>query len=510
MNRTIYLPLVVAVLFASFCFSCSSQSPEEKSTPMIVVGNKTIDKTEFIRRAEYTIRPPFCKGNGPLEKKIILNSLVAEKLLALEAGQDNELTNNPEFQSYLTGRKEQAMRQYFYYDRAYHPVSLPDSVITRAFKLASLHYKINYLTITDSQKVNLLSRETKKANFSLQTFFHTVSGKDSIPTRDVGYFDADLHPLLAKEIYSKPLKKGAVVGPIKTGEKQYVVIQVDAVRERIDMEPTSRKQTLLDIKEKLTNQYAAELYEREVKSIMSGKSLNFNPNIFKKVVKLMGPQYLKSEKEFKKEFKEKFWQKDAEREALDAIGEGLDNLADQEFFNFNGEIWTVKHFEDELSKHPLVFREKHFNKRNFAEQFKLAIVDMVRDREICKVCYEGGYDQIAMVKHNYEMWKDNLLSLYQKNNYLKDQDITDLKKGDIYKKVLNPYIRKLQKKYSDRIFIDIEKFDDIKLTRIDMMALQQNVPFPIMVPGFPQLIDDHRMDYGRKMEKNNYKTEVEQ
>mgnify|MGYP001147819957 CR=1 FL=1 len=40
---------------------------------------------------------------------------------------------------------------------------------------------------------------------------------------------------------------------------------------------------------------------------------------------------------------------------------------------------------------------------------------------------------------------------------------------------------------------------EIALTRIDMMTLQENMPYPIVVPNFPVLTTNHPLDYGRKM-----------
>jgi hypothetical protein len=52
---------------------------------------------------------------------------------------------------------------------------------------------------------------------------------------------------------------------------------------------------------------------------------------------------------------------------------------------------------------------------------------------------------------------------------------------------------------NDEIEVNVDEFNKIQLTRIDMFALQENVPFPIMVPAFPQVTTDHKLNYGRKM-----------
>ena len=48
------------------------------------INDRVITKEDFILRSEYTIRPAYCKSNNQIHKKIILNSLIAEKLMALE------------------------------------------------------------------------------------------------------------------------------------------------------------------------------------------------------------------------------------------------------------------------------------------------------------------------------------------------------------------------------------------------------------------------------------------
>ena len=58
----------------------------------------------------------------------------------------------------------------------------------------------------------------------------------------------------------------------------------------------------------------------------------------------------------------------------------------------------------------------------------------------------------------------------------------------------------MQAKYDDRIEVNVEEFNKIKLTRIDMIVMQERVPFPVMVPSFPQLTTDYHLDYGKILE----------
>ena len=67
----------------------------------------------------------------------------------------------------------------------------------------------------------------------------------------------------------------------------------------------------------------------------------------------------------------------------------------------------------------IIFWKLKFPKNEFAEQFKLAIVDMIRDKYITQDAYKKGYDKANIVNRNFQMWKDNLLALYQKEEMKK-------------------------------------------------------------------------------------------
>ena len=112
--------ILLAVLYGVFVFCGKEVSDQPVEKILVKIGDKTISVNEFIHRAEYTIRPKYCNQDNYIHKKIILNSLIAEKLLALEAAGRNELAEDVQFQDYIRGRKEQAMRQWLYYNDFYN------------------------------------------------------------------------------------------------------------------------------------------------------------------------------------------------------------------------------------------------------------------------------------------------------------------------------------------------------------------------------------------------------
>jgi hypothetical protein len=162
----------------------------------------------------------------------------------------------------------------------------------------------------------------------------------------------------------------------------------------------------------------------------------------------------------------------------------------------------VEKFQEELDTHPLVFRKKNIKAQEFPGQFRLAVADLIRDKFITEDAYKKGYDNLNTVQDYTAMWQDNAISLFYREKFLKENNFDGIFSENYMKAInqhLNPLVDSLQNKYSDKIYIDTEIFNDIELTRIDLFAIQNNVPYPVAVPAFPVVTTDDRLDYGKKM-----------
>ena len=69
---------------------------------------------------------------------------------------------------------------------------------------------------------------------------------------------------------------------------------------------------------------------------------------------------------------------------------------------------------------------------------------------------------------------------------------------DLIKNILTPKSNLLFKKYSDQIVVDVDMFNDIKLSRIDMVVINVNQPYQLLVPLFPKLTTKNDLNYGIK------------
>ena len=422
-------------------------------------------------------------------------------MLVLEAGKNNELDQKKNFQLYIQGRQEQAMREWLLHEEGFQKVQLEDSEIQKVYDKSGRTYKIQYFSIPDDSVAATLNEEYINKEGRFEALHQQLWQDEAMPEREVAWKSQE-HPMIHEALFSESLAKGFVIGPLKIGDNDHIVMKVMGWTDELAISENERQQRWNEIKQKLTSEKALEIYDKYVVQIMEGKKLEFDRQTFNNIVNLIGPLYMRSPKEKQELLLNAAFRRNAENPEIEHLAKGIDELMADGFFRVEDQHWSVRDFMEEIQRHPLVFR-KNMQKSDFAQQFKLAIVDMIRDKYLTQEAYKRGYQEVGAVKQNKQMWHDALLAQYQKSQYLKSKipNLSDsLNTLIMMKDYLNPYIDQLQKKYSDRIQVNVEQFDKIRLTRVDMIVMQNNVPFPVMVPDFPQVTTDSKLDYGKKME----------
>ncbi|MBN1155198.1 hypothetical protein JXB12_09805 [candidate division KSB1 bacterium] len=497
-HHTHGVSVLLFVLGIALITQCARQKKEaiKEGDILVKIDDKVITVDEFIRRAEYTIRPPYCQRDNYIHKKIVLNSLIAEKLLALEAGNPPDLLQNEQYSNYIRGRKEQVMLQMYYHRNAYERVELDSSEIKTAFKLAGRTYDVSFFSVDEADKATLFIDRLNQTDARFEDLYEFYFGDRDIPEKEVPW-SKDINDPLQQAMFSDPLLKGQIVGPVNIEDGDYfLVIRVNGWVDRPAITDTQISERLRDVTESLTKQQAMAIYKERVAEIMRGKRLEFSNETFNRLSEYLAPFYMKTEEDKKEAFNKRFWENEL---VSDSVITSLKQIIDDPLLRIDGETWDLKRFFREISIHPLVFRQRNISNRDFPAQLRLAIVDMVQDKYVVSEAYKQGLDQLPTVQQYTAMWEDNLLSLYQKNHYLRTKDTQGMDYLATIEHYLNPYVDSLQIKYHDVIGINTDLFENINLTNIDMFVVQRNVPFPVIVPGFPLLTTDNTLDYGRKI-----------
>lgn len=479
--------------------SCSSE-PEVAGEVLATIGDRVITTEDFQRRAEYTLRPDYCAGDNYIHKKIVLNSLIAEKLLALEAT-DSSLKNDSTFQAYILGRQEQVMRQWMQKTHGRDLVRLDSSTLKQAFKLSSRTYQVQFLVLPDEKA--LVGWERARADgISFGEISSALTGSDTIPGRAVSWFDRENESVWAA-IFSEAQTKGRILEPIPLEDGQYMVLRIHGWVDRPDITDTALQQRWVDVSERLTEQEGDRIYRSYVGQLMADKELQLNPPVFMSYAKRISNIYLKAAEQKKQLLNAAVWE--IEEGLLNQDWEDLPEVDGSEvLFEINDQGWTIERFEEYLLKHPLVFRKRKMNTREFAEQFKYAIADLIRDYYITEEAYQLNYDQVPNVRQYTEMFEDHYLSRQVRGDHLRSViDPTklneELSNEEMIQTYLDPLIDSLQIKYSPEIKINMQLFESMELSTVPMMVGNRNVPFPLAVPAFPRLTTDNRIDYGENV-----------
>jgi len=480
--------------------------PADTGRVLARIGGKTIFVDEFIRRAEYTVRPAYCKGDGGFDKKIILNSLLAEKMLAIEAGKDNELIRSESFQRMLQGLLEQLMRNVMYYAEGTSKVQLDTAMARKEYEIAGRTYHIEYFTIPNDSAARVVKQILDTSAASFANIYQALTGRDSLPQRDVNWISKENHEV-RKVLFKNHPAVNQVVGPVQVNDEGYLFIRVKGWTDHVAVTEKQISDRWNDVNQELTLEQADEHYDNYVMRLMQGKTLQYEPSTFRKFVEIVAPNYLETKKEKQETMlNEMFKRQSQENPEFADMERNLNALQGAPLFTIDGKVWTVEDVTKEMERHPLVFRNKNLHKKNFAKQLTLALVDMVRDRYLAQEAYNRGFDRYPMVVHYTKMWQDATLGLWQKNAYLKSRAVDDNGQIDIITKNLDPYVDSLRRKYSEYTEINVNEFNNIKLTGIPMFVQESNVPFPIFVPNFPQLTTYKWLNYGKKMEARKQET----
>jgi len=504
-NCNLKKTIFITIIFLLISLSCEKSEIDQPGEKLLVRidDQVNISLNEFIRRAEYTVRPPYCKHNTYIHKKIILNSLIAEKLFALEAGKQNPIFNNEEFQAYLKGRREQVMRQWMHNLEATQMVKLDSSLLKQYFRFSGREYEVEYYSLNNSSAVKQVTDNLVNEHNYFEKLFQDVYSDSVIPKRKVSWGKQENGKIL-EVLFCKNFEKGQILPPIKMGKDEFLVLKISGWSDTKVITQNQIQQRWNDVKEELTRIRSREIWNKKVSEIMRGKTIDFVENTFWKLNKIFFEVYFTSDEERKESIKEEIW--DIEKKEQNALDEMVEkDILKQPFFTIDGKTWFVEDFRKELMSHPLVFRDRKMDSNEFPEQFRLAVVDLIRDFFVTKEAYKKGYHNVDVVRRNEKMWRDAFLAIYQKNLYLKSVGEKRSFTKDYLRILgdhLNAYTDSLQQKYYKKIELDFKAFEEVALTSIDLFVKQQDQPYPYLVPMFPVITTDNRIEYIKKMEND--------
>jgi len=479
--------LLITIIFFLIKISCTKQ----ESTEVIIasVGTKTISLQEFISRAEFTVHPRIFNS-----KSAVLNNLVSEKLIAIDAGDHNRLLLNERFQAYIRGIQEQSMLEQLYLKEAFSQVVVDTYEIKETYKLAGREYNLAFY-FTKPDMANKINQSIRLGKKTAGEIFEELKEIVLPINHKVKWRDPE-HEVIHKALFSKPLSQDTILGPLTIGEEGSIILKILDWK---DYPTVSGEDALLRSKEvvkKLKETKANAKWGDYIKQLMQGKEIRFKRESFRKLAQYFFDLRSALNDEQKKIIVEDFWDTQQDIPDLNGIDRKELFLASS-FFQVNGDMWSVNDFMSALASHPLVYRKHQISSKEFKDQFRLAIMDLIRDHYATREAYRMSLDKNRVVQRNVSMWKDALIASYYSKEVIKSlmkkENISeeDMKKKDQYFQL---YIDRLYDRYKDEIKINTIELEKIKLTDVNMYVIRPNVPFPVVVPNFPQFTTMDRLN----------------
>jgi len=487
--------LTLVFLMGIFLTDCSVNESKEDIEILATIYDRVLTLDDFIERAELTPRQPYCSSNTPRDKAIVLNTLIAEKILAIEVQNDPELVDNVRFQSYLQGRKEQYMRDLFFMEKAYNAVKLDTTEIVNAFEFAGREYEVEFQVVNRTESEKLHKRFTDNPAEKV-IIFDDIGLAERHPRRKVTWNDLETTDIIHSVLFTESHQINDVIGPIQTGYDEFLIMKIVDWKDNKTLGGTQSLKRWNDVKNKLTKIKANKIWADYTTDLMRGKKIEFNRLSYIKVFELFESWLTRNNE--RKNNRLPLSRDELENENLSQ------SFSDEQFLQLpfckiNQEMWNVADLKNAVMSHPLVLRKREVkNREDLEEQFKLAIADLIRDQYISQDAYNKDFDKKEGVKRYVQKWHDAYAAVYHRDKFLKkvsqkkDFNKSLMRGSNTY---LSMYLDSLKTVYEERIAINKPMFEGIKLTSVPMYALQHNRPFVLATPAFPLLTDNDKFNY---------------
>ena len=472
--------LIALLLLLSFC------SRSEKQEPILAkVGNRPITVDAFLNRVYFSPRPAFCAGTSEKDKAIVLWNFIAEKVLAIAAEKDPAITSHPRLLNFLQGIKEQAMRQLLFQKEALEKVKLNPVYLNKIVQNAARTYKAEALFIApeDSNQNNTLLTRAHIDSFAFESLKKSSS---IVKNLTLTFYNAQ-HPQIFEKLFLEPVTLNQIIGPISLENDRIVVLRILSYKTVKNLSEIEQHFFKNQIEQHIKMRRAAQIYLDFVSRVMKGKQLQFHLHGLKNLVALLGPVYFEKNNTIFSAMNYNDPLEQWKREVrLNSMKNSFSEILSEKVFTIEDQNWSIADVLNEMEHHPLVFRQKKFARKQFGNQLKLALVDLVRDYYLTKEAYKRGYDKVPQVKQTVNLWRDYFYSVLKKEQLLRENGIIPAQSWPL---VPDSLITNLMDRLQIKVEVNKKLLESISLPKIQTLALQKNVPYPMAVPNFPLITD---------------------
>lgn len=483
-----HIKLIKFLLFV-FCLatfiSCSQKLAEDV---IAKVDNFEISQLEFQYRYNFN---PYLRDikNQDEAKKIVLSSLIAEKILYLES-EKNGLTNENIVeinQQYL----KEYMIEHFRRDSVENLIEVSEDELIREYQKSIKEYDIKFVAFQSLDEAVRVKKEIDSTNSfekPVRKYMNSMGWmNESIPEKKVIWGNEKYE--LEENIYS--LGENQVSNPISAHGEYYLIKaeKIHSVNQPGENDFFRRKPALQDriIRHKIKQRYS-KLFETKLKPRMG--SVDWQK--MRLVVDVISGEIDFNEKSDQQSLNENKPLSEVKyQSALERIQQNLE----EDVIDFpNGKSWSIKDVLKNLDLGPYAFNFK--NETLFRRSFARNIELMLEHQAVFEIAQELGYSENRMVQRQYKMWKSYYSSQSQRFAVL---DTIAASAGDTIKyknakvnplqnkrlKIMDSYLANIVKEYE--IKINKKLFDTINLNKQDMVVSKSHFANRLIAPPLEPL-----------------------
>lgn len=484
--------ILFLILISLLVFSCSKKEKKKVDPKYIVaiIAKDTIFVNDIIKRSEYNVRPPYCDNNKMYDKRVILNSLIAEHLYAMETDK-NIFSQNKIYSARLQGMKEQFMREKLIKVDVVDKIKIQQKEIDQAYINSKKIVSTEAVFIPKGFDPEVMYRAVKNG-VSLNKLAELYPGVSKVVKKSVKWGSMDEEA--QKAIFNSNVRKGTVIKPLHAKDG-YRLIKVTGWVEEVEMSPGNINQQKESIKSKLMDYYIQNNYKSYAKKIMSGKRIDYFKEGWNALVEILQPLYLD-----KNDSTGQLYNKET--------GQLLSDNNNTVLMNVDGKNWTIGEFINAIKIHPLEISEQKLTSKTFPFKLQAAIASLITDTYLSNIAYNRGYDRSYDINREVKQWDRYYRASYQRDKILAEANYKDTLTVNYFKafdKILNPYLEKLKKKYDSEIRYNPKALESIELTNLQTFTYKEKGPYKEVVPPFPLITNSNKTNYKYLTDNSNTK-----
>jgi hypothetical protein len=459
-----------------------------------VVGAKSITAREFA--AGYEFGPAFPKREKN-SKKIYLNYMINEKLLALEGG-TNKFDTTQIYKDLYSDIYADLATEELYKQEILPKISISENEIADALKKKNTEIYLRWIFCKEKDEALAVQKKII-GGYSFDTLFNAQLQADSL-FRDERTFKTNKFKLWQKNpalaSIADTLRVGSISRPINAGDGWYIV-RTDSIVKVITLSEGEYDNGRVEVSRAITIKKMDEYSDKYVDSLLRNAEPVIDGKAFQIIRTYVGKFELPKET-----FDEWNLQKLYDKAYSERAGNKKTAASSFVLVRLNDTILTVGDFIHWYNQRVDYLKFPKTDKKAFSASIEGLIWRMVRDNVLTSVAARKGMMDLPVVKSQAEWWKDKILYALvrddmgntltlkisdQKQSLLKPKTNEDMS-SEINKMLLrklNALKSKYKIKINDAILNKIVVQDENNPKAIDMYIVKKGGIYPH--PAFPSI-----------------------